>query len=50
MTFHLAQGLFLAGGYQKYFSVGLSLLLNKESYYGKNFAETKKIHWTNGKL
>lgn len=50
MTFHLAQGLFLARDYQKYFSVGLSLLLNKESYYCKNFAETKKIYWTNGKL
>lgn len=50
MTFRLAQGLFLARDYQKYFSVGLSLLLNKESYYCKNFAGTKKIYWTNGKL
>lgn len=50
MTFLLAQCLFLARDYHKYFSAGLSLPLNRESYYCKNFAETKKINWTNGKL
>lgn len=50
MTFPLAQCLFLARDYHKYFSAGLSLPLNRESYYCKNFAETKKIYWTNGKL
>lgn len=50
MAFLLAQGLFLARDYHNYFSAGLSLPLNRESYYCKNFAETKKIYWTNGKL